>query len=112
MKLSVYKKASYSAKNKEDKTQLAFLCSKPNVPDIVEIDTDSDLIAAVLLMLGVLLFSLEFVMEIISFPVTFWQLILILTIKSKKLKLLFKKKVFVLFAFQAQAILRNIINFD
>lgn len=47
MKLSVYKKASYSAKSKEDKNQLALLCSKPNVPDIVEINTDSDLIAAV-----------------------------------------------------------------
>lgn len=47
MKLSIYSKVNFLPKNKEDKILQSKLASNPNHPDILEINTDDDLINAV-----------------------------------------------------------------
>ena len=47
MKLSVYKKADYSAKSKEDKQALSRLASSPNIPETVQVNNIDSLISAV-----------------------------------------------------------------
>lgn len=47
MRLSVYPKVNFLPKNKEDKILQSKLASNPNLPEVIEISTDDDLINAV-----------------------------------------------------------------
>jgi hypothetical protein len=47
LKLSIYSKVNFLPKNKEDKILQSKLASNPNLPEILEISTDDDLINAV-----------------------------------------------------------------
>lgn len=45
MKLSIYPSANFLPKNKQDKIQQAFLASTPNLPKIVEVNNEEELIS-------------------------------------------------------------------
>ena len=45
MRLSIFPLANFLPKNKQDKIQQAFLASSPNLPKVVEINTEEDLIS-------------------------------------------------------------------
>jgi len=47
MKLSIFSKVNYLPKNKDDKIAQSKLASNPNLPQVIEITTDEDLIKAV-----------------------------------------------------------------
>jgi hypothetical protein len=47
VKLSVFKKANFTPKTKEDKIKLAYLCSKDNLPETTVVRTDEELIEAI-----------------------------------------------------------------
>ena len=47
MKLSIYPKANFVPANKEEKREMAFLASNPNIPEILEVNTDEELINAI-----------------------------------------------------------------
>jgi hypothetical protein len=47
MKLSIYRRADYSAKSKEDKQALSRLASSPNIPETIQVDNIDFLISAV-----------------------------------------------------------------
>lgn len=47
MKISIYKEANYVPKTKQEKIQLAFKTSSPNVPSILEVANEEELIAAI-----------------------------------------------------------------
>ena len=47
MKLSIYPLANFVPANKEQKREMAFLASNPNIPEILEVNTDEELINAI-----------------------------------------------------------------
>lgn len=47
MKLSIYKEANYVPQSKEEKRALALLTSNPNVPTVLEVANEDELIAAI-----------------------------------------------------------------
>lgn len=47
MRLSIYPKANFVPANKEQKREMAFLASNPNIPEILEVNTDEELINAI-----------------------------------------------------------------
>ena len=47
MKLSVYKKANYVPSSKEEKVRMSYLTSNPNVPEVIEVNTEEELIEAI-----------------------------------------------------------------
>jgi hypothetical protein len=47
MKLSIYPKANFVPANKEQKRDMAFLTSNPNIPEVLEVNTDEQLISAI-----------------------------------------------------------------
>jgi hypothetical protein len=47
LRLSIYPKANFVPANKEEKREMAFLASNPNIPEILEVNTDEELINAI-----------------------------------------------------------------
>jgi hypothetical protein len=47
MKLSIYPRANFVPTSKEQKRDMAFLTSNPNIPEVLEVNTDEQLISAI-----------------------------------------------------------------
>lgn len=47
MRLSIYPRANFVPANKEEKREMAFLASNPNVPEVLEVNTEEQLIDAI-----------------------------------------------------------------